>query len=114
MSPTGRWVNINPDSPDAVARCDRSGMLCNYSDLVKQMEYRGEGLVWTGLYVNKYFADKPNPQGLNPVIKPDPVPVSHPRPWQTPQETWTNQTGQWQEQITPPWGSWGNWEGQYR
>lgn len=112
MLPHGRWVRINPNSPDAVARCDRSGLICNYNDLVKQMDYRGLGLVWTGLYVNKYFADVPNPQSLNPVIKPDPVPVEHPRPWQTTQATWTNQTGEWQNQESPIWASWGDWEGQ--
>lgn len=81
MLPKGRWVKINSRNPDAVARCDRSGLLCNYKDLVKQYDYRGTGLIWTGLYVNKYFLDKPNPQNMNPVIKPDPVPVEHPRPW---------------------------------
>ena len=81
MLPKGRWVRINSNNPDAVARCDRSGQLCNYRDLVKQYDYRGTGLIWTGLYVNKYFLDKPNPQNMNPVIKRDPVPLEHPRPW---------------------------------
>lgn len=112
MFPHGRWVKIDETAPDAVARCDRSGQLCNYNDLVKQMDYRGLGLIWTGLYVNKYFLDVPNPQSLNPVIRPDPVPVSHPRPWQTTQDIWTNQTGEWQNQSSPPWFSWGDWEGQ--
>lgn len=112
MFPKGRWVRIDENAPDAVARCDRSGQLCNYNDLVKQMDYRGLGLIWTGLYVNKYFVDKPNPQSLNPVIRPDPVPVDHPRPWQTTQDIWTNQTNEWQNQESPPWFSWGDWEGQ--
>lgn len=113
MFPKGRWVTINPQNPDAVARCDRSGQLCNHSDLVKQMDYRGTGLIWTGLYVNKYFLDVPNPQNLNPVIKPDPVPVQNPRPWQTTQATWTNQTDEWSTITSPPWFSWGDWEGQH-
>lgn len=85
MFPHGRWVKIDENNPDAVARCDRSGQLCNYNDLVKQMDFRGSGLVWTGLYVNKYFLDVPNPQSLNPIIRPDPVPLQHPRPWDTTQ-----------------------------
>lgn len=112
MFPKGIFVTIDPNNPDAVARCDRSGLLCNYNDLCKQMDYRGSGLVWTGLYVNKAFLDKPNPQGLNPVIKPDPVPLDHPRPWQTTEATWTNQTQPWEDINSPPWFSWGNWENQ--
>lgn len=109
MFPKGRWVNIKPDNPDAVARCDRSGQLCNHADLVKQMDFRGDGYIWTGLWVNKYFLDVPNPQNLNPVIKPDPVPVDHPRPWKTTQQVWTNQTANWEDQVYPDWSSWGDW-----
>ena len=111
MFPKGRWVNIRPNNPDAVARCDRSGQLCNHADLVKQFDFRGDGLVWTGLWVNKYFLDVPNPQSLNPVIKPDPVPVDHPRPWQTTSDTWTNQYTPWQDINYVTWSSWGDWEG---
>lgn len=126
MFPHGRWVKINEQNPDAVARCDRSGQLCNYNDLVKQMDYRGLGLVWTGLYVNKYFLDEPNPQSLNPVIRPDPPPLEHPRPWQTTQAVWPTQSLPWNTQTTdcmnssttcqtpsyPVWASWGDWGGQ--
>lgn len=112
MFPHGRWVKIDENSPDAVARCDRSGQLCNYNDLVKQMDYRGLGLIWTGLYVNKYFLDEPNPQSLNPVIRPDPVPVQHPRPWQTTQDILLGQSGESQNQETAPGFSWGDLEGQ--
>lgn len=109
MFPKGRFVRINQNSPDAVARCDRSGQLCNYNDLVKQMDYRGLGLVWTGLYVNKYFLDVPNPQSLNPLIKPDPVPLDHPRPWQTTQDGLTDQTVEGNQNSHPPF-SWGDGE----
>lgn len=112
MFPKGTWVRIKPNNPDAVARCDRSGQLCNYNDLVKQMDYRGEGLIWTGLYVNKYFLDVPNPQSLNPVIMPDPIPVDHPRPWETTQEVWTNQSDTWSTIDDVTWSSWGDWRGQ--
>lgn len=112
MLPKGRFVRINSNNPDAVARCDRSGQLCMHKDLVKQMEYRGTGLVWTGLWVNRYFADIPNPQSLNPVIKPDPVPVDHPRPWETTQQVWPNQINEWENQETPVWVAWGDWRNQ--
>lgn len=109
----GKYIKINPDNPDAVARCDRSGLVGNYGDLVKQMDYRGSGLIWTGLYVNKAFVDKPNPQGLNPVLKPDPVPVEHPRPWYTPpNETWPYDTVQWDNINDTIWANWGDWENQ--
>lgn len=111
MFPKGKWVKIRANNPDAVARCDRSGQLCNYSDLVKQMDYRGTGLIWTGLYVNKYFLDEPNPQNLNPVIKRDPVPLEHPRPWETTQDIFTNQNEEW-ELVTTPWSAWGDWRNQ--
>jgi hypothetical protein len=109
MFPKGRFVRINQNSPDAVARCDRSGQLCNYNDLVKQMDYRGSGLVWTGLYVNKYFLDVPNPQSLNPLIKPDPVPLDHPRPWQTIPDGLADQTVEGNQNSHPPF-SWGDGE----
>lgn len=109
MFPKGTWVRIRPENPDAVARCDRSGQICNYNDLVKQMDYRGTGLIWTGLYVNKYFYDKPNPQNLNPVIKRDPVPLEHPRPWQQTPTSWQTQTVAWQNDFSPVWSAWGDW-----
>jgi hypothetical protein len=103
MLPKGKFVRIDPSNPDAVARCDRSGQLCNYNDLVKQYEYRGSGLVWTGLYVNKYFLDKPNPQGMNPLIKRDPVSLEHPRPWQTLQDTPIEIEGKLNVTENEPW-----------
>lgn len=80
MISKGRWCRVSMSKPDAVGRCDISGMMCKHADLVKQMEYRGSGLIWTGLWVYKGFADKPNPQGLSPLILGDPKPIDHPRP----------------------------------
>jgi len=79
-SPTGRYVRINTKNPDAVAICDTSGMVCNYSDLVKQMEWRGKRLVWTGYMVNKEFYDEPQPQNIPLTLPPDPPPIPNPRP----------------------------------
>jgi hypothetical protein len=72
-------MRISYDKPDACGMCDISGFMVRHSDLVKQMEYKGNGLYWTGLWVHKDFADKPNPQGLTPPIYGDPKPVDHPR-----------------------------------
>ena len=76
----GKYTKIDRNNPLAVARCDYSGFLCRHSDLIKQMEYRGKALVWTGFWVNKVFADKPNPQNITPVLLPDPYPIYSPRP----------------------------------
>lgn len=113
MLKKGRFMDIRPDNPDALGRCDRSGLTGNYSDLVKQMDYRGSGLTWTGLYVNKNFLDVPNPQGLNPVIKLDPVPVDHPRPWYTPpNDNWYAQSNTWATINNTTWANWGDWNDQ--
>ena len=74
-----RW-KPDPDNPVAAARCDHTNFIVGNDELVKQMEYRGDALVWTGLWVAKRFADKPNPQGLVPRLKPDPAPIRNPRP----------------------------------
>lgn len=51
-----------------------------HRDLIKQMEYCGSGLRWTGFYVHHKFADQPNPQNLVPYIRLDPVPLPNARP----------------------------------
>jgi hypothetical protein len=79
-SPIGKYVRIDPKNPEALAICDYSQWPCLHKDLVRQMEWRGEGLVWTGLLVNKRFADIPNQQGRAPILPPDPVPVAQARP----------------------------------
>jgi hypothetical protein len=48
--------------------------------LVKQMEYSGKGLFWTGLLVYPKFLDQPNMQNLAPRIKVDPKPIPNARP----------------------------------
>lgn len=80
MTRLGRYIKFNPRKPKAWAVCDYSGMYCMHHDLVKQMQYAGNGLIWTGLLVNKEFADIPNPQMLTPILMPDPIPIEMPRP----------------------------------
>jgi hypothetical protein len=76
----GKYTNMSKNKPRAIARCDYSGLMVQHSSLIRQMEYRGKGLVWTGYLVNPKFADQPNPQNLTPRIKLDPVPISNARP----------------------------------
>ena len=56
----GKYVNINPQNPNALGICDRTGFTFNHKDLVKQMEWRGDSLVWTGLMVGKPYLDVPS------------------------------------------------------
>lgn len=88
--PTGKYVRIDPKNPEALAICDYSGLPCMHKDLVRQMEWRGDGLVWTGLLVNKRFSDIPNEQGRAPLLPPDPIPVANPRPQFFQSMTWSN------------------------
>lgn len=76
----GRYVTIDPENPQALGICDYSGFVFPRKDMVRQMEWRGNDLVWTGFYVGRPFADIPNPQAKIPIFKPDPVPVLEPRP----------------------------------
>jgi hypothetical protein len=76
----GNYTRIDPHNPKAIGYCDITGFPCRHEDLVKQMEYSANGLIWTGLLVHPKFADKPNPQGLTPPVKADPYPIKNPRP----------------------------------
>ena len=75
----GKYVTIDPENPSAVAVCDQSGFVFNHKDLVKQMEWRGDSLVWTGFLVGKPFLDIPNEQNRPPLVKDDPKAIKNPR-----------------------------------
>ncbi len=75
----GKYVNIDPKDPDALGICDYSGSTFNHKDLVKQMEWRGDNLVWTGFMVGRPFLDVPQEQNRPPLVKDDPRPVMNPR-----------------------------------
>lgn len=79
-SPHGKYVTVNPENPEAIGICDRTGLPALRKNLVRQMEYRGNSLQWTGLWVNKVFYDEPSPQQIAPVFPPDPIPIPDPRP----------------------------------
>jgi hypothetical protein len=81
MRRRGKYQKVDPNHPRAFGVCDISGWLVNHDDLVKQMEYVGNALVWTGLLVHPAFLDKPNPQGLAPLVISDPTPVKNARPY---------------------------------
>ena len=77
---TGRGRFVRKNSIEPVGVCDYSGFLFSKSNLVKQYEYRGNDLVWTGAMVGRPFVDEPNEQNRPPQIKGDPKVVRDPRP----------------------------------
>jgi hypothetical protein len=81
----GEYVKKNVIEPVGV--CDYSGFFFSKSDLVKQYEWRGNQLVWTGAIVGRPFVDEPNQQNRPPQIKGDPKTLQNPRPFgiETPQ-----------------------------
>jgi hypothetical protein len=75
----GKYATIDPNNPSALGICDDSGFVFNHKDLVKQMEWRGDNLVWTGFMVGKPYLDVPQEQNRPPLVKADPRPVANPR-----------------------------------
>lgn len=65
---------------DTIGTCQLTGMFGNRSEMVRQLDYVGTGLLWQGFWVLKRFANKPNPQGLIPPYKPSPIPIKYPLP----------------------------------
>lgn len=76
----GKYVKIDPKNPAALGICDESGFTFNHKDLHKQMEWRGNRLVWTGLLVGAPYLDVPNEQNRPPLVQDDPRPIENPRP----------------------------------
>ena len=72
--------DIDRNDPEPWGICDASGFRCKRSELTRQMEWRGNRLVWTGLMVWKRFADLPNPQLQTPTLKADPPGFADARP----------------------------------
>lgn len=63
----------------ARAQCDRCGFYFHHRDLKKQMEWRGDALVWTGWLVDKKCLDVPDEHKRPIRLPPDPVPIKDPR-----------------------------------
>lgn len=76
----GKYTKQNRRNPRGLGVCDYSGLMVRHADMIRQLEYRGTGKVWTGYWVNPKFADVPNPQNLIPLIRLDPIPLDHARP----------------------------------
>ena len=83
----GKRYKVDIRSPKASAICDKTLIVMRHCDMVKQMEYYGDSLQWTGYMVGKWYADKPNPSLRPTNLKPDPVPVEDPRPLQQGQDS---------------------------
>jgi hypothetical protein len=79
MRPKGKHVSIDMDNPEALGICDKSQFVFKRKDLIKQYEWRGNAIVWTGFYVGRPYVDTPNEQARPPILPPDPVPVMYPR-----------------------------------
>ncbi len=75
----GRIPVVDPDHPEAWGKDDITGLPVMHTDMIKQMEYIGNGLAWTGFMVHHKDADQPNPQLIPPRLKPDPLPIDNPR-----------------------------------
>lgn len=76
----GKYVRIDPKHPEGVGVCDESGFVLNRKDLRKQLEWRGDRLVWTGSMRGKPYLDEPSEQNRPPIVRRDPIPVDNPRP----------------------------------
>jgi hypothetical protein len=101
MRPKGKHITIDVDNPQALGVCDYTGFVHLRKDLVKQMEYRGNRLVWTGFLVGKDYVDVPNPQLKPPMLRPDPIPVRIPRLRQPTEITWNNIYQYWNLLLDP-------------
>lgn len=75
----GRIPYIDPDNPQSWGKDDYTGLPVMHPDMVKQMEFIGNGLAWTGFMVHYKDYSQPNPQKIPPRLKPDPVPIPNPR-----------------------------------
>lgn len=75
----GKYVNVDEKHPQGVGVCDDSDFVFNHKDLCKQMDWRGNQLVWTGLMIGRPYLDVPNEQNRPPIVKIDPKPFKNPR-----------------------------------
>lgn len=76
----GKYVKIDPKNPNALGVCDQSGFVFNHKDLRKQMEWRGNRLVWTGALRGAPYLDVPNEQNRPNIITKDPRVIRNSRP----------------------------------
>ena len=103
--PKGKHVSIDQTNPEALGICDYTGFVFKRKDLVRQMEWRGNALIWTGFLVGRPYVDTPNEQLRPPILPPDPVPVKLPRPQQLDAITWSTTPGTWASQTYYTWAA---------
>lgn len=108
--PKGKYVNINEDNPEALGICDYSGFVFKRADMVRQMEWRGNRLIWTGFIVGKPYSDMPNEQLRPPILRPDPVPIRYPRLPQGDNVVWSNQYPLWPQILADTWAAWSEYQ----
>ena len=75
-----RYGAVDALNPEAAGRCDRGGEIRKRSELLKEMAWRGDSLVWTGFLCCAQHIDPPHPQDRTKRLRADPVPVEDPRP----------------------------------
>jgi len=106
--PHGKHVSIDPMAPQALGICDKTGFVFHHKDLLRQMEWRGNALIWTGFLVGRPYVDKPNPQLRPSIVPPDPVPILWPRPQQPNLLRWAqNANVTWENLTFCAWATWG-------
>lgn len=113
--PKGKNVDsIDPYNSEALGICDLTGFIHKRKDLLRQMQWRGNRLVWTGFLVGRNYLDKPNEQLRPPPLKPDPVPVKMPRLPQGTLITWEYITSPvWEQTTYTYWENWGTYSDGY-
>lgn len=111
MRPKGKYVSIDINFPEGLGICDYSGFVFNHKDLVKQMEWRGNGLIWTGYMVGKPYLDTPNEQLRPPILPPDPIPLRLPRPKQPDLFYWNTFSAATWDQMNYDQFLWPCWSG---
>lgn len=72
-------ASVDPSNPSAFGICDRCGFLHNLQDLQWQFQFNAVGLYNTRKLVCDTCLDIPQPQLLNPILPPDPIPVQNAR-----------------------------------
>lgn len=110
--PKGKYVGfIDTQHPDGLGICDSSGFVFKRKDLLRQMEWRGDRLAWTGFYVGRPYLDEPNAQLKPPHLKPDPYPLVDPRLPQGTLMTWETLTAPvWELTNYITWEQWGTYQ----
>jgi hypothetical protein len=79
MPRRSQYGAVDPSNPEAAARCDRGGEIRKRSELLREMVWRGDRLVWNGFLCCARHIDKPQDQDRPKRLRADPVPVPEPR-----------------------------------